>query len=286
MRAAVRPGPRDRAAFLTIDEDEAGERDMPKTLIVPVDGSEAAEQALRVARLLRSRFGSCSVVMMTAIAPGDDEGRAAFEALSERVVNDHTRAEIVDDDDPAHAIAMMAASEPDSVVCMATHGRGRLAAPLLGSVATEVLRRVSTPILLVGPHCEDTWLHPRPRVAACWVGDGSRAILATAKEWADALEGELWLETVYHPLDVRVAEARADFEPAFVALGGEVGVHTLTLRDDYAAGAIVRSERDLCVSVMAMTTHARTGIARSALGSVAMDVVHHSACPVLVVHDS
>jgi nucleotide-binding universal stress UspA family protein len=259
---------------------------MPKTLIVPVDGSEAAERALGVAQVLRSRFGSCAVVVMTAIAPDDDERRAAFATFSERITDDHTRAEIVDDGDSAHAIAVMAVSEPDSVVCMATHGRGRLAAPLLGCVATEVLRQVSTPILLVGPHCEDTWFHAPPRVATCWVGDGSGAILQTAKEWAEALDGQLWLETVYHPLDVRVAEAPADFEPAFTALGGDAGVHTLTLRDDYPAGAIVRSARDLSMSLIAMTTHARTGIARSALGSVAMDVVHHSSCPVLVVHDS
>jgi nucleotide-binding universal stress UspA family protein len=35
--------------------------------------------------------------------------------------------------------------------------------------------------------------------------------------------------------------------------------------------------------LIAMATHGRTGLGRVALGSVAMQVVHRSPCPVLVV---
>ena len=37
------------------------------------------------------------------------------------------------------------------------------------------------------------------------------------------------------------------------------------------------------VAVMVMATHGRSGWSRLTLGSVAMNVVHHAICPVLVV---
>jgi nucleotide-binding universal stress UspA family protein len=42
------------------------------------------------------------------------------------------------------------------------------------------------------------------------------------------------------------------------------------------------SARKTSAAMMAMSTHARTGWDRTALGSVAMKVVHDSPCPVLV----
>ena len=183
-------------------------------------------------------------------------------------------------------IAEMVGSLPDAVVCMATHGRGRVTAPLLGSVATEVLQRVTTPVLLVGPHCQADWWHFPAKLVVCWGGEESNAILPWAREWAHDLHLELWLESVFHPLDTRVAaEPRGEFQPALAVLQMPPDdVHLLVLRDDLPSGAIVRSAQELPATLLAMTTHARSGFGRAVLGSVAMEVVHHSPCPVLVVH--
>jgi nucleotide-binding universal stress UspA family protein len=260
---------------------------MPKTLIVPVDGSESSERALAVAELLAGHFDRCDTVVMTAARHDDEVRHRYFDGLAERLGHADLRTEFVDAVDAAAAIADLALAEPDAVVCMATHGRGRLAAPLLGSVATEVLRRVESPVLLVGPHCEAGWWHDRPRVLTCWIGGGSNAILPAAKEWVEALHGELWLELVYHPLDTRTAvDPHAEFAPALKLIGDDVDVHLMPCASHYPAGAIVRSAHELPATLVAMTTHARTGLGRSALGSVAMDVVHHSRCPVLVVRTS
>jgi nucleotide-binding universal stress UspA family protein len=50
-----------------------------------------------------------------------------------------------------------------------------------------------------------------------------------------------------------------------------------------AAEVIVTDAVESSVSFIVLATHGRTGLARVALGSVAMRVVHHSPCPVLVV---
>jgi nucleotide-binding universal stress UspA family protein len=257
---------------------------MPKTFIVPVDGSEAAEQALQVAQTLAERIGSCDIVVMTAAGSDNERDvRGYLDALVERVGSSRIRADLVEAD-PAEAIVRAAENQVDAVVCMATHGRGRLAAPFLGSVANDVLRRVDVPVVLVGPHCEPTWWHDRPRVVACWSGEPSNAILLPAREVAEALGGELWVDSVFHPLDTQMAEhPHAEFEPALEQIGPGIEVHLVPLRSDYPAGAIVRSARDLPATLLAMTTHARSGASLVALGSVTMQVVHNSPCPVLVV---
>jgi nucleotide-binding universal stress UspA family protein len=257
---------------------------MPRTMIVPVDGSEPAERALRVAQELAAHLEACDVLVMTASATDDPDRRAYLQALVEAAAAPGVRSELVDDAEPADAIARLAETIPDAMVCIATHGRGRVTAPFLGSVATEVLRRINTPILLVGPHCETSWWHDPAKLVTCWAGEESDPILPCARQWAGVLGIELWLESVFHPLDTHMAQdPHAEFESALARLGSDVEVHLLPLRDADPAGAIVRSARELPATLLAMTTRARTGLVRAALGSVTMQVVHDSPCPVLVV---
>jgi nucleotide-binding universal stress UspA family protein len=257
---------------------------VPMTLIVPVDGSESGERAMMVAQLLGAHVDACDIVVMTASGREDQDRRDYLDTLVGQATGP-VRSEFVEDVEPSDAIARMAEAVSDATICMATHGRGRLAAPFLGSVATDVLRRIKTPVLLVGPHCESAWWHVPAKLVACWAGEGSNAILPWARQWAGDLGVELWLACAFHPLDTRMAtNPDAEFEPAVALLGSDVDVHLLPVRSDYPAGAIVRSARDLPATLLAMTTHARTGISHTALGSVAMDVVHRSPCPVLVVH--
>jgi len=51
-----------------------------------------------------------------------------------------------------------------------------------------------------------------------------------------------------------------------------------------AAEAIVAASRDLGASLVVMATHARTGLDRILLGSVAQGVLRHGSIPVLLVH--
>jgi nucleotide-binding universal stress UspA family protein len=258
---------------------------MPKTIIVPVDGSDASERAVHVAQRLATQLDRCELVVMTASGPDDEDRRDYLDSLVGQATVAGVRAEFIEDPVPAVAIVRLAERLSDATVCMAAHGRGRIAAPFLGSVATSVVRQSTTPVLLVGPHCETEWWHSPPKLVACWAGTGSNAVLAWSRQWVDDLGAEFWLESVFHSLDTRMAEnPRAEFEPALASLGSDIEVHLLPIRADYPPGAIVQSARDLPATLLAMTTHARTGIAHTALGSVAMDVVHRSPCPVLVAH--
>jgi nucleotide-binding universal stress UspA family protein len=257
---------------------------VPKTLIVPVDGSNTAERALPVAIGIAERLESCEVVLVSVDLEVADRHRPYVESLvacTETTVS--VRAEC-HAGDVAGVIARMADRESDAAVCMTTRGRGRVAAPLLGSVATEVLRAVDVPVLLVGPKCRDDWWHDPPRLVACWAGNDSDAVLGPARAWSDALGMQLSLVCVFHPLDVKSSvDPDAEFASALAQLGASRPVETVALRDDAPAYAIADHAQRLPASILALTTRALSGLGRAVLGSVAMDVVHESVCPVLAV---
>jgi nucleotide-binding universal stress UspA family protein len=257
-----------------------------KTLIVPVDGSETSKRAWDVARQLAARFASCDLVLLRADLEDGERHRDQLDELA-RTATTSVRIECVTGD-AAGAIIRAIQQEPEAAVCMATHGRGRIAAPLMGSVATEVLRGVERPVLLVGPHCEDHWWHEHPRLVTCWTGEESNALLSAASSWSEDLAAELTILCVFHPLDV---DAHVDPAAQFLAArkihdGSTPKVHAVALYDDYPSGAIVEYARSRRATMLALTTRARQGIGRAVLGSVAMDVIHHSPCPVLAVRRS
>jgi nucleotide-binding universal stress UspA family protein len=68
-----------------------------------------------------------------------------------------------------------------------------------------------------------------------------------------------------------------------IARAEGVTVHVESLRSSYAAGTLVDFAEDPPATLMVMASHARTGVARAALGSVTMGVLNVAPCPVLVV---
>jgi nucleotide-binding universal stress UspA family protein len=255
---------------------------MISTLVVPLDGSDTAERALDCAQLVAAKLTDCDVRLLGVDVDDGERVRPYLEEVATR--RGGLGFECVTGD-PVGAIVRSVQGHPDHVVCMATRGRGRLTAPLLGSVATAVLRDIDGPMVLVGPACETAWWHDPAHLVACWAGPSSDAVLDPATDWSTELGMDLALLCVFHPLDVSASvEPRRQFAPALRRLEARhVEARTIDLHDEDAAVAIAVCARDLPASLLALTTHARSGLGRAVLGSVAMDVVRRSPCPVLVV---
>jgi nucleotide-binding universal stress UspA family protein len=174
---------------------------------------------------------------------------------------------------------------------MATHGRGGLGQAALGSTAEAVLRDSEHSLLLVGP--EVASMPPEMRQGRLVVTtDGSKpseAIWPTAARWTRELEMQPWIVEVLAPPSGTAGEPDPAVESGLVrhlaeklsALSG-VGPEWEVLHARDAADALVDYTTRTSAAITAMATHGRTGFARVALGSVAMQVVHRSACPVLV----
>jgi nucleotide-binding universal stress UspA family protein len=257
---------------------------IPATVVTPLDGSEFSGRAVPVAVDTARRMGADLVVTTTPLTLVE-RGAAAvptwLEDVAATVDYPRTKAVLCEDLDPVHGISMLVAQSDTPVVCMATHGRGALGTAALGSVAQQIVREVGVPVLLVGRHC-DTVPPTHGPIVVCHDGsEPADAVLGPARAWAHALDLPIVLVHAYHALDVATATAtpeRIDAAAAF--LGSQTRVELL--RSSYPAGAIRNTVEEVGASLVALSTHGRSGLARMTLGSVAMTVVRQSPCPALV----
>ncbi len=285
-------------------------------ILVPLDGSELAEGALPYATALASALGA-KIVLLSAWEGTERDMDATFPSMAaeiEQKANAHfggyldgirKRAgngadTIVRAGEPGDVILDVAREIEARAIVIATHGRSGVGRWLYGSTASHVLRHSDVPVLAVGPHVLE---HPKTDVSMKHILvplDGSalsEAALAPATELAKALGARIsivrainWaaeaypytLPEVYAPqLDQELeAGAKAYVRRMQSSVQG-VASDAFIVRAAAAAGLMdfVDKER---IDLVVMTTHARGGLARAALGSVADRMLQGSA-PVLLI---
>ncbi len=265
---------------------------MPRTIIVPLDGSLHAERALEPAWMLAQQ-AHAQLVLVTTGPEGMVHPMSYLEAAARNVGGAAVLKFVSPEHSAADAIMRIAASEPGAVVCMTTRTHGGVGLPVLGSVAEEVLRRIEVPLVLVGPSMTArAGSAPFKELLVCL--DGSHAgasIMPTAVRCAGTLGLSVWLVGVVDPEWEAESEREAGHDVSVsgplerVALelrASHIEVNWETLHGPDAAEAIVNFARNRSAPLIAMTTHGRTGLARVLAGSVAMAVVRDAPCPVLV----
>jgi nucleotide-binding universal stress UspA family protein len=266
---------------------------MPKTIIVPLDGSEFAERALAPAAALAERTGAEIIVMTSQIGGVVVEPKHYLADAATEAGISGADVIVISDRSFAGSLKVIVADAIDPLVCMSTHGHSGLVEAVLGSKAGEAIRELRAPLLLVGPKVDSDIATRMDRVVVCTDGTPrSRTIVPEVSNWIRQLRLRAWVVQV---LD---AKARQTLEAAGEEPAVEVTAHALAesllnrdsagvnwdvLHADDTVGAIVDYARRLPASLIAMATHGRTGIARVALGSVVAAVVHDAPCPVLVV---
>lgn len=162
----VRPG--------TEDGEPAPVELLPERILVPLDGSELAEQALEPATGVGGLFGarySILRVIQPAVRPSlsyeelpvqiDPEALAGQEEAASTYVDGVVRrleergheasGRVTRDVSVSGRIVAAAREEEADLVAMATHGLGGLQRLLLGSVTDKVLRASELPVLLCRP---------------------------------------------------------------------------------------------------------------------------------------
>jgi nucleotide-binding universal stress UspA family protein len=256
-----------------------------KTFVVPLDGSAYSERALPIAEALVARVNG-SLLLVSAQFHGPLDPREYLSEQAARVTTCPVDIEATKHERAAVAIAAALERGDDRIVCMTTHGRGSWRWAAVGSVAEEVLQRTDRPLLLVGRHCRTDFLERGTELLVCADRAEAAAGLAPAVQaWSEALGLHPRVAVVVHPLDVESAEnPEAVLGPLAHALGMPDTDDVHLLRANYVAGKLADYADDLPAALMAINSHARTGIKRFSLGSETMAVLHLAPCPVLVVH--
>ena len=108
------------------------------TVIVPLDGSAAAEQAIPHARAIAGPAGR--VLLLTCELDGEPVAPRRYLDDCVSRMPGPTEARVTFGRDPAEAIVATVADVPHALVCMTAHGRTAVGAALLGSTAEAVAR--------------------------------------------------------------------------------------------------------------------------------------------------
>lgn len=263
---------------------------MFERVIVPVDGSDFSWRALQPARALAAQCDAVVEVFQVVVLP-DDVG------LAEKFIHDHLAEAGLGDsgigvevsvmgDSIASTIAAHVERRPGAVVVMSSVGRGRSAA-LIGSIAEELLAESIGPVVLVGPDADvDVDDYRGDLLVPVDGSDTSETAVALGGTWASALGARPWVVTVNE------SGTRADSDTAESSYPSRLA-HSLSKQTGQEVEFEVlhggRPDRAVCdfaaslpASLVVASTHGRTGFARIAAGSVAMGIVRHAPCPVVL----
>ena len=217
--------------------------------------------------------------------------------------------------EPGHAIVDEAENDPGTLIAMASHGRSGIARWWMGSVADRVLHMATCPLLLIrsqpnAPVSQET--APERLVVPIDGSETAEEVLPHVAYLAVALKIPVDLlqvtisEAEYYQamsMGLRVlppslpsfqsfSNTLEEEASAYVAnVRGRLsrqGVATVETRilQGNAAESIVDYAHTRPHSLVAMTTHGRSGVGRMILGSVAERVVRQSGGPVLLVRAS
>jgi nucleotide-binding universal stress UspA family protein len=308
---------------------------MYRTILVPLDGSPFGEHALPLAVSIARRSGAAiqlaHVHTPVITAEGDSllltdysvdfKVRERERNYLDRIVKQVEAASTVPvtpvllDGFVADVLTAAPRTLGVDLIVMTTHGRGPLSRFWLGSVADELVRRASVPLVLVRPG-EGTLDMGQEKVLRHILIplDGSalaEQILGQALALGIPMEAEYTLlrvikpVTIAHPelssspvsfygqelvgkldkLQEEVSnEARNYLEEVATPLRAQsLVVRTCVVTRDQVASGILDEAAAHPVDLIALETHGRGGLARLFLGSVADKVLRGGSLPMLVL---
>jgi nucleotide-binding universal stress UspA family protein len=281
-------------------------------VLVPLDGSAAAEFAVRFGADLASKHDAELVLFYLRFLPapvgGKDEAepeggtleqtRQYLEGLRRDLRADGIRVQdrMAESHDLPEALLKFIESERISVVVMSTQGRTSMMRWLLGSHIESALNNLPVPILLVRPMYQKVVV---PLDGSKW----SESAIPRAVEIARVHAAEVILLHIYQSKAGRYEgqwalagqqeiadQTYEQMRDQLVALRNRLRAEGLSARE-----VLIRSTNPaqaICdfvngedgISLIVMSTHGRTGLARWLVGSTAQKVLKQARCPVTLVH--
>ena len=244
-------------------------------ILCGVDGTPASLVAVRQAVRLQDEHGSLLLSAVANLAKAAHAGMAATHAaellqhdaeaaLTEaRAIAPSATAKLLDGD-PSAVLLEQAETEEATLIAVGSHGRGRAAGLLLGTVAARVLREATCSVLVARP-ARDAEAWPQTIVAGVDGSLGSAAALTAARSVAARFAGSV--RAVASTKDQLDREAAGAIAPELEE-HGEPAVNVLVAASE-SADLLVVGSRGL------------HGL--KALGSVSERVAHQARSSVLVV---
>lgn len=295
---------------------------MFKRIIVPLDGSDLAEIAIRPALEL-ARISGGEIILISVpvyrpvVVPGAmgygvpqtestlEVGREEVEQYLAQVRRKHLQADVkmrtmVLSGDAAGAIVDSAEEEEADLIAMTTHGYSGLTRWMLGSVTERVLRAAPCPVLVMrhdtpinhvlitldGSRWAEEALEPALHVARCFKSKVT-LLRADTEEQLNALEMGL-LRMAGSALARGVAQDDKCFACDYVE---QIAEQYQQPGEEIAAIAPLGKPAEVIletiekegVDLIAIATHGYSGLERWVFGSVTEKVLRKADCAMLIV---
>jgi nucleotide-binding universal stress UspA family protein len=296
---------------------------MYRSILLPLDGSSFADEALPMAAHLAATHGA-HLTLVHVIRPAPDVNfktpdedlawktqvrSAAADALGEEVMK--LKAAGIDasaevrEGAVVEALLDVAEAQKADLLVLTTHGAGGFRRWWLGSVADALVRRGDLPVLLVRPWDDtESRVAERGRFGTVLVPlDGSAAaeeVLEHARALQDQGAQLILVRVVPSPLEVgslygvptvrlereshREQREEAERYLGEVAARLESGNHeTRVVEASSAAEGVLEAARVHGADLVALATQGRSALGRMVIGSVADKIIRGAAVPVLAV---
>lgn len=286
-----------------------------RKVLLAIDFSANSEQALGTTLdLLKSRSIELHLVHVRVLHESStDAGRedgllSDLKAFCRRVIRDRGLSDsfagqyaILSDVAPAAAILRYAADNGIELIVTGTHGRRGFRRLILGSVAEEVVRLSTVPVMTISEQASVSrtgGLHSL--LVPVDFSEESVRMVRAAREIAKSIGGEVDLlhvvEETIHPAFYNTGvysvydlqpdldrKAIRELQRLYSRAGGPDVEVSFSLRQGHAAKNIVEYAKDRGFDLIVMATHGLTGLSHVLIGSVTETVVRTSSCPVLIL---
>jgi nucleotide-binding universal stress UspA family protein len=269
---------------------------MTQPILVPLDGSDLAEQALPYAQKLAEP--GCQLILLEVGQDEDDLG--VLERHADSCASLETAV-----GDPAEQILRVAKDLNVGLIVMTTHGRGALGRWAFGSVADVVTRTSPVPVFVVRPQAGESTIAPDIRRVVVPL-DGSplaEEALPTATSLAQRLQAPVHLVTAIDvtkilPVEIMPTGAfdASLYEETVAQLDADAtawltqAAEQLEHEGVASTWSILHGSPFLAIGdavkpgdVIVMTSHGRGGAKRWLLGSVAEKLIREGPVPVVLV---
>jgi nucleotide-binding universal stress UspA family protein len=289
-----------------------------KLILCPVDFSDFSvsgyEHALTVAEYYKARLVALHAIELSKYpyadyvgATGDlaDLSRALCESGKAKLrefVKKHSQhgvepQVVVDQGNASDLILLFAQTHNVDLIVMGTHGRRGFDRLVLGSTTNRVMRRASSPVLVVSNPAHNVMAagpdgkHRLSRILFC---TDFSANSERARAYAMSLTAEYGAElTLLH-----VAEGASDLANAEAIIAKRTHVLDRLISEDVRKQLkvrtlirfgkpyeeIVRHATEVQTSLIIMTARGGDAVDRAVFGSTTYRVIQLSPCPVLAIH--
>ncbi len=280
-------------------------------VLVPLDGSSAAEFAIRFASDLAVKHEAALILLYLDYLPAlvgeaaetsSEDRREQVEAYLDglrkdlRAVGIRAQVQVVSTRDLSGALMKTIETEHISILVMSTQGRAPMMRWLFGSQVERALNTMPVPVMLVRPMYQhivvpldgSKWSESAiPRaVELARVHDAELVLLHVYQSKAGDYAGQWALAGQQQIADQPVEQMREQLLALRNRLRQEgLKAREVLIRGNNPAQAICEFvESEDGISMVVMSTHGRTGLARWLIGSVAQQVIKNARCPVSLVN--